>query len=97
MTIVTRDRRSGSRNRQQPGAEQSLAELKPGQAGVIVGWSASLDSSAVRRFEDLGFCSGADVTVVRRAPLGDPFVYSVAGYEMAVRREHARHLLVARR
>ena len=97
MTTVTRGGRSHKRVASAARVQCSLAELKPGQTGTIVGWSARLDASAVRRFEDLGFCSGAEVTVLRRAPLGDPFVYGVAGYELAVRREHARHLLVARR
>lgn len=97
MTTVTRGRRPDNPIDSEAGVEPSLAELKPGQIGVIVGWSPSLEASAVRRFEDLGFCSGAEVTVLRRAPLGDPFVYSVAGYELAVRREHAQHLRVARR
>lgn len=74
-----------------------LADLRPGQRGVIAGWSSALEPSAVRRFEDLGFCEGAEVSVLRRAPLGDPFVYGIAGYEVAVRREHTQHLLVIRR
>lgn len=97
MTTVAGGRRSDSRIDQGPSTERSLAELKPGQIGVIVGWSDSLDSCSVRRFEDLGFCPGAEISVLRRAPLGDPFVYGVAGYEIAIRREHTRHLLVSRR
>ncbi|MGN6414587.1 FeoA family protein [Flexivirga sp.] len=86
----------GSVRADQP-AERSLAEMRPGQSGVIVGWSGALDRAAVRRFEDLGFAEGAAVTVLRRAPLGDPFVYGVAGYEIAVRREHTRHVRVESR
>lgn len=97
MTTVTRGSRPDAGIDPVAGAERSLAELRPGQSARIVGWNPSLDASSVRRFEDLGFCPGAEVTVLRRAPLGDPFVYGVAGYELAVRREHARHLRVARR
>lgn len=97
MTTVTEDRPLDGRIDPQAGAEHSLAELRPGQSGVIIGWNAALEPSTIRRFEDLGFCAGAEVTVLRRAPLGDPFVYSVAGYELAVRREHARQLRVVRR
>lgn len=79
------------------GTRQPLAQLRPGQSGVIAGWSSALEQSAVRRFEDLGFCEGAEVSVLRRAPMGDPFVYGIAGCEIAIRREHARHLLVTRR
>lgn len=97
MTTVTRGRRSDNRIDSEPAVQRSLAELRPGQVGVILGWNPSLDASAVRRFEDLGFHAGAEVTVLRRAPLGDPVVYGIAGYELAVRRAHARHLRVARR
>lgn len=95
MTIAMRARGTGTDT--DGGDEtrhQSLADLRPGQRAVIIGWSAALDRTAIRRFEDLGFADGAEVSVLRRAPLGDPFVYAVAGYEIAVRREHTRHLLV---
>src|SRR5579875_299965 len=96
MTIATRVRPTGgSVDRVDHAGTRPLAELRPGQSGVIVGWNAVLDRSSVRRFEDLGFADGAEVTVLRRAPLGDPFVYGIAGYEIAIRREHTRHLLVA--
>lgn len=96
MSLATWVRRSGSTHPTGgvTASHRSLAELRPGQAGVIVGWRETLDRAAVRRFEDLGFAEGADVSVLRRAPLGDPCVYAVAGSEIAVRGEHARHLLV---
>lgn len=96
MTIATRAHPAGGTvDRDDDDATRPLAELRPGQSGVIVGWNTELDRPAVRRFEDLGFADGAEVTVLRRAPLGDPCVYGIAGYEIAIRREHTRHLLVA--
>ena len=92
MTTVTAERRATPGL----GATRPLAELRPGQVGTIAAWGSELDPAAIRRFEDLGFCEGAEVTVLRRAPLGDPCVYGIAGYEIAVRRDHTKHLLVTR-
>ncbi len=72
----------------------NLAELRRDCLGRITGFSESMDQRLVRRFFDLGFVPGASVRVVRRAPLGDPAVYRVCDYEIAVRREHARLIRV---
>jgi Fe2+ transport system protein FeoA/Mn-dependent DtxR family transcriptional regulator len=47
-----------------------------------------------RRMLDMGFVPGAGVTVVRRAPLGDPVEYRVKGTAVALRREDADSILV---
>lgn len=43
----------------------------------------------------MGFAPEARVVVVRRAPAGDPTVYSIDGFEIALRRETARFIRVA--
>jgi Fe2+ transport system protein FeoA/Mn-dependent DtxR family transcriptional regulator len=42
-----------------------------------------------RRMLDMGFVPGAEVTVIRRAPLGDPIEYRVKGTAVALRKEDA--------
>ena len=42
----------------------------------------------------MGFVPEARVMVVRRAPAGDPTVYSIDGFEIALRRETARSIRV---
>lgn len=42
----------------------------------------------------MGFVPEARVVVVRRAPAGDPTVYSIDGFEIALRRETARSIVV---
>jgi Fe2+ transport system protein FeoA len=42
----------------------------------------------------MGFAPDARVIVVRRAPAGDPTVYSIDGFEIALRRETARFIYV---
>ena len=47
-----------------------------------------------RRILDMGFVPGAEVTVIRRAPLGDPIEYHIKGTAVALRREDADTVLV---
>ena len=47
-----------------------------------------------RRMLDMGFVPGAEVDVIRRAPLGDPIEYRVKGTAVALRREDADSILV---
>jgi ferrous iron transport protein A len=42
----------------------------------------------------MGFIPEARVVVVRRAPAGDPTVYAIDGFEIALRRETARSIRV---
>ncbi len=47
-----------------------------------------------RRMLDMGFVPGADVTVVRKASLGDPVEYRIKGTGIAMRRSDANSILV---
>jgi Fe2+ transport system protein FeoA len=42
----------------------------------------------------MGFVPEARVVVVRRAPAGDPTVYSIDGFEVALRRDTAQAIRV---
>jgi ferrous iron transport protein A len=46
------------------------------------------DSQAFRIME-MGVIEGAEVSVIRRAPLGDPLQIRVGDYELSLRRQHA--------
>jgi Fe2+ transport system protein FeoA len=48
-----------------------------------------------RRLLEMGFCNGASVEVVRRAPLGDPIEFRVRGYFLSLREEQARFVTVS--
>jgi len=47
-----------------------------------------------RRMLDMGFVPGAELTVVRQAPLGNPVEYRVKGTAVALRRKEANTILV---
>ncbi len=64
-----------------------LSELNVGESGVLVG--LDLPESVQNHLMHMGFVPDALVTVLRRAPAGDPTVYGVDGMEIALRRETA--------
>lgn len=70
----------------------SLSELTPGSAGVVV----SVDASGPigRRLEDLGLLPGTRVRAIRRAPLGDPAIYELRGYQLCLRRSECARVTV---
>lgn len=71
-----------------------LSELKVGDTCVVE--TLELPESVQNYLMHLGFLPNALVTVLRRAPAGDPTVYGVDGIEIALRHEtasaiHVRH------
>jgi len=64
-----------------------LSELKVGESGVLV--ALDLRESVQNHLMHMGFVPDALVTVLRRAPAGDPTVYGVDGMEIALRHETA--------
>ena len=71
-----------------------LNQLGIGCRGVVL--SVGGDSELRRRLLEMGFCNGAEVEVIRRAPLGDPIEFRLRGYHLSLRTEQARHVTVAR-
>lgn len=67
-----------------------LNELQIGKSGVIkdVGGSGALR----QHFLDMGMIPGAEVTVVKLAPMGDPMELQVHGYELTLRLAEAAQI-----
>ena len=67
-----------------------LDELQIGKSGVIktVGGSGALR----QHFLDMGMILGAEVTVVKLAPMGDPMELQVHGYELTLRLAEAARI-----
>jgi len=70
----------------------SLHELKVGQRGIVV--RVGGQGPVRRRMMDMGLVAGAEVKVVRVAPLGDPVEFEVKGYHLSLRRSEARNVIV---
>lgn len=47
-----------------------------------------------RRIMDLGITKGVEIYIRKVAPLGDPFELTVRGYELSVRKEDAKMIIV---
>ena len=71
---------------------RGLSELPIGTAGVVE--TLNLPDAMQHHLMHMGFVPEARVVVVRRAPAGDPTVYSIDGFEIALRRETARSIVV---
>ena len=71
----------------------TLAELKPGESGTIMGIASS---PASPRLLEMGMLPGTPVAVIRLAPLGDPIDLRVRGYHLSIRKAEAALITIAR-
>jgi ferrous iron transport protein A len=65
---------------------KSVAEMKPGEVGIIAGFT---DEHLSIKLLEMGCLPGAAVRFNFTAPLGDPICISVLGYELSLRLEEA--------
>ena len=91
---LNEDRQSLLLLRRVPGVRRvsALSDLKVGETGVLV--ALDLPESVQNHLMHMGFVPDAEVTVLRRAPAGDPIVYSIDGLEIALRHETADSIRV---
>jgi len=75
--------------------EKRLSELKAGERGTIV----RVEGSGVtkKRLLDMGLVKGAEITVIRKAPLGDPIEFLLKGYNLSLRRKECDNVYVITR
>ena len=52
------------------------------------------DDAIARRLDDLGLREGVEVEVLRRAPLGDPTVFELHGYQLCLRKSESERVEV---
>ncbi|MBR5705653.1 MAG: FeoA domain-containing protein, partial [Deltaproteobacteria bacterium] len=69
-----------------------LSELKTGQSAIVhtVGGQGALR----QHFLDMGVIPGAEVTLMRLAPMGDPMELTIHGYELTLRLADAENITV---
>ena len=70
----------------------TLKELQIGQSAVIctVGGEGALR----QHFLDMGVIPGAEVTVVKLAPMGDPIQIHLRGYDITIRKEDGEKIIL---
>ncbi len=72
--------------------DKKLSEFAIGQRGVI---KAVLGEGRIRRrLFDMGVTPGAEVTLKKKAPLGDPLEVSLRGYELTLRISEAENVVM---
>ena len=62
-----------------------LSQLAPGRSGRVVRVHGHGPHGLRQRLLDMGVTRGAEVSVLRRAPLGDPIEFAICGYCLALR------------
>ena len=65
-----------------------LSNYSVGESGVIS--SVGGEGRVRRRLFDMGVTPGAEVTLVKRAPLGDPVEVTLLGYQLTLRKAEAQ-------
>ena len=77
---------------QQTETTTTLNTLKPGMKCRVI--RNGLKGPVRRRMMDMGLTAGAEVQIVRLAPLGDPMELKVRDFLLSVRKDDAAKILV---
>lgn len=68
--------------------QQRLAELPMGGTGIVA--AVLGDPVLRRRLLEMGLVPGTAVTLLRRAPLGDPLIVHLRSYDVGLRTSEAQ-------
>ena len=71
---------------------KTLRECAVGETVVVAKITGA--GALRRRMMDMGITKGAEVTIRKVAPLGDPIEVTVRGYELSIRRSEAERIEV---
>jgi len=77
------------------GHRRTLADLSADSAAEIVALDPSVPDDLLNRLRHLGFRPGIRVVKLLTAPLGDPAVYRLLGYNVCLRKREAAYIEVA--
>ena len=72
--------------------EKYLSEFNIGEQGKIL--KVSAEGKIKRRLFDMGVTPGAMVLLKKVAPLGDPIEVTIRGYELSLRKDEAKCVLI---
>jgi ferrous iron transport protein A len=68
------------------GKPKSVADMIPGETGIISGFS---DDQLSSKLLEMGFLPGTAVRFNFTAPLGDPVCVSISGFDLSLRLDEA--------
>lgn len=72
--------------------EKTLDTFKIGEKGVII--RVNGEGVTRRRLFDMGVTPGANVKLVKKAPLGDPLEIAIRNYELTLRKNEAKQVIL---
>jgi len=72
---------------------ETLDQIPKG--GFVIVVDVVGDDPIAHRLNDLGVREGARIEVIRRAPLGDPTVFELCGYQLCLRRSESERVRVS--
>ncbi len=71
--------------------EKTLDLFKKGEKGVIK--LVNGEGVIRKRLFDMGVTPGADVELVKKAPLGDPLEFKIRNYALTLRKSEAKNVI----
>ncbi|MFT3660430.1 MAG: FeoA family protein [Gordonia sp. (in: high G+C Gram-positive bacteria)] len=69
-----------------------LSDVAVGASATVRQFSDDCPEPVRQRLASLGFAGDAPVHKVRHAPLGDPSIYKVMGYQICLRNREAQYI-----
>lgn len=70
-----------------------ICDLELGQKGIIKSIAGNVDLA--KRLFALGCIEGTEVELKRIAPLGDPIILTLRGFDLALRKKDAKNIFLA--
>ncbi|MDZ5001331.1 ferrous iron transport protein A [Clostridium perfringens] len=70
----------------------SLCDLNLGEKAIIK--SISGDDKLAKRLLALGCIEGTEIELKRVAPLGDPIIVNLRGFDLAIRKSDAKNIFL---
>jgi ferrous iron transport protein A len=75
--------------------EQTLADISVGEKGMVLGFVKGTQAYR-QKLLAMGLIKGSEFEVARVAPMGDPVEIKLRGYNLSLRKDEAKALLVGR-
>lgn len=70
----------------------SICDLKPGEKALIENIAG--DEKLAKRLLALGCIEGTEVALKTVAPLGDPIIINLRGFDLAIRKKDAQNISI---
>ena len=71
---------------------KTLKDIKVGSSATVVRLEG--EGAIKRRIMDMGITKGTEILVKKVAPLGDPIELTVRGYQLSIRKDDAKKIIV---